>query len=320
MVKKLRASVIGAGYLGKFHAEKYAALDNVELIGVVDVDRAKTEEIATRFKVPAFTDYRELLRDLDLVSIVVPTDKHYAIAKDCLEHGIHVFVEKPITQTVAEAQELVELSRARELTLQVGHIERFNPAIIELHRVIHNPLFIETHRLSPFKTRGTDVDVVLDLMIHDIDLILSLVASEITEVRSIGYPVLTNEVDIANARFEFANGCVANVTASRVSQKVMRKLRVFQSDAYISVDTQENKISIGRKREGESDAPALVEAEEKSFGAQDSLLLEIKAFVDAVKNRTAPIVSGLDGKRALEIALLINREMSKSRAARAIKT
>jgi predicted dehydrogenase len=310
-MNKLRAAVIGVGYLGRFHAQKYASLEDVDLVGVVDASRERAEEVAAEVGTAAFTDYRQLLDSVDVVSIVVPTQYHYPVAKECLEAGCHILLEKPITQSVEEADHLIRLAEDRGLVFQVGHLERFNPAVLALEGVLKNPLFIESHRLAPFKTRGTDVTVVLDLMIHDIDIILSMVPSAIKLVNSMGVPVLSEEVDIANARLQFENGCVANVTASRVSRDAVRKIRIFQSDAYISIDYQARKISIFRKDDGGVPVPGLpnVSMEEKSFEQSDALLAEIRAFVDAVRNGTAPVVSGEDGKRALELALQINGKL-----------
>lgn len=308
---RLRAGVIGVGYLGRFHAQKYAILENVDLVGVADVSRKRAEEVATEVGTAAFTDYRELLAQVDLVSIVVPTQYHFPVAKECLEAGCHILLEKPVTQTVAEADELIRMAAERGLVFQVGHLERFNPAIVALKGVLKNPLFIESHRLAPFKTRGTDVNVVLDLMIHDIDIILNMVPSTIKVVNSVGVPVLSNEVDIANARLQFENGCVANVTASRASREAMRKIRIFQSDAYISIDYQERKISIFRKGGEGFPIPGLpnVTMEEKSFEQGDALLVELQAFIDAVRTGSVPPVTGEDGKRALELALQINKKL-----------
>ena len=310
-MSRLRAGVIGVGYLGRFHAQKYAALENVDLVGVADVSRERAEEVATEVGTTAFTDYRELLAHVELVSIVVPTQYHFPVARECLKAGCHILLEKPVTQTVAEAEELIGMAAERHLVFQVGHLERFNPAILALRGVLKNPLFIESHRLAPFKSRGTDVNVVLDLMIHDIDIILNMVHSTVKVVNSVGVPVLSNEVDIANARLQFENGCVANVTASRASRESMRKIRIFQSDAYISIDYQERKIAIFRKGGEGFPIPGLpnVTMEEKSFEQGDALLAEIRAFIDAVGTGTAPPVTGEDGKRALELALQINKKL-----------
>jgi predicted dehydrogenase len=308
MVSGLRAAVIGVGYLGRFHAQKYRDHAGIELVGVVDASPERAAEVAAEVGCAAFSGHRELFGRVDLVSIAVPTQFHFAVARDCLANGIHVLLEKPITQTVAEADELIQLAAERSLVLQVGHLERFNPAVLALQGEIDNPLFIESHRLAPFKPRGTDVNVVLDLMIHDIDILLSLVRHPITSVNSVGLPVLSGEVDIANARLQFANGCVANVTASRVSRETMRKVRIFQQDAYITIDYQHRSIAIYRRQPGASQIPGLpdIVMEERSFAQSDALRDEIAAFVAAVANGTAPVVSGEDGKRALEVAMQIS--------------
>ncbi len=308
---KFRAAVIGVGYLGRFHAQKYALLDEVELVGVADTSRQRAEEVAAEVRTAAYTDYRELLQQADMVSIAVPTPFHFQVARDCLKAGCHILLEKPITQTVAEAEELIRLAADRGLVFQVGHLERFNPAVLALQGILKNPLFVESHRLAPFKSRGTDVNVVLDLMIHDIDIILNMVPSTIKLVNSVGVPVLSEEVDIANARLQFENGCVANVTASRVSRESMRKIRIFQADAYISIDYQARKIALYRKEGEGMPIPGLphVTMEERSFEQSDALLAEITAFVEAVQTGKPPQVTGEDGKRALELALQINRKL-----------
>ncbi len=310
-MSRLKAAVIGVGYLGRFHAQKYAALEGVELIGVVDADVERAREVAAEVGVKAYDDHRQILDKIDLVSIAVPTQFHYRVAKDCLDAGCHILLEKPITQTVEEADELIAIAAAKNLVFQVGHLERFNPAVIALRGVLKNPVFIESHRLAPFKPRGTDVNVVLDLMIHDIDILLSMVPSTIKTINSVGVPVLSPEVDIANARLQFENGCVANVTASRVSREAMRKIRIFQPDAYISIDYQARRIQILRKGSQGIPIPGLPEIgmEERSFGEVDALLEEIRSFVEAVRGGTSPVVSGEDGKRALELALQINRKL-----------
>jgi predicted dehydrogenase len=308
---ELRAAVIGVGYLGRFHAQKYRDHMGVTLAGVVDASPERAAEVASEAGCPAFTDYRQLFGQVDLVSIAVPTQYHHAVAKECLEHGIHVLLEKPITQTVAEADELIRIAADRKLVLQVGHLERFNPAVMALQGILDNPLFIESHRLAPFKPRGTDVNVVLDLMIHDIDILLSLVGHPITTINSVGVPVLSGEVDIANARLQFANGCVANVTASRASRETMRKIRIFQKDAYFSIDYQNRTIAIFRRQPGANQIPGLpdIVMEERRFEQSDALRDEVAAFITAVRDGTPPVVSGEDGKRALEVAMQINSRL-----------
>ena len=312
MSTSLRAAVIGAGYLGNFHAQKYAALEDVELVGVVDTDRARAQEVAQRVGSVAYADYRDLLGRIDVTSIVVPTEGHFDVARTCLEAGVHILVEKPVTRTVEEAQALVQLAKARGLVFQVGHLERFNPAILAVREQITRPLFIESERLAVFKPRGTDVNVVLDLMIHDIDLILSLVRSEISDVRSSGFQVLTDAVDIANARIEFENGCVANVSSSRVSQQSVRKLRIFQPDQYLSIDCEKFHVRSVRKvgdGVGPDGMPRILPGEQQ-FQKADPLLAEIAAFVKTVREGGEPAVSGEDGRRALEVALKICDQMN----------
>lgn len=302
----ITTAVIGAGYLGKYHVEKYAQLPESELIAVVDSNPQTARDIADRYGVEALTDYRDLLERVDAVSIVVPTRWHFEIARAFLETGSHVLLEKPITTTVAQAQQLIDLARQQQRILQVGHLERFNKAILELGDYLNQPLFIETHRLAPFKPRGTDVSVVLDLMIHDIDIILTIVDSPLVHIDASGAAVLSDTVDIANARLKFANGCVANVTASRISMKTERKMRIFQNDAYLSVDFHNRELAIFRKGQGEL-YPGVPNIENQQFRYQedDALKTEIKLFLKTIREGTQPIVSGDDGKQALEAAIQI---------------
>ncbi len=309
---RLRCAVVGAGYLGRFHAQKYAALADCELVGIADPSPEARERLRAELGVAGAADYRELLGRVDAVSIATPTALHHAVARDFLASGAHVLVEKPITATAEEARELIALAAARRLVLQVGHLERFNPVILAVAHELSSPRFIESNRLAPFKPRGTDVSVVLDLMIHDIDLIEHIVRSPIASIDAIGAPVFTDEIDIANARMRFENGCVADVTASRISLKAERKLRVFQADAYLSIDLQQKLLSIVRKPAViEEGALPKVDLEERSFEQGDALADEIRSFVDAVRQGTRPVVSGEDGLRALEtatrIAELVNR-------------
>nr|MDQ2694929.1 Gfo/Idh/MocA family oxidoreductase [Pseudomonadota bacterium] len=300
----LRTAVVGVGYLGTFHAEKYARLPDSQLIAVADSDLARAGALARRLNVAATADYRTLADRVDAVSIVVPTRLHCEVAEFFLHRGVHVLVEKPITATLEEADRLLEAARRRGCVLQVGHLERFNPAIVALQSILSRPLFIESHRLAPFKPRGTDVNVVLDLMIHDIDIILSIVPSPVQDIRPIGVPVLTDAADIANARLEFANGCVVNVTASRVSNKTERKLRVFQPDAYISLDLQDKTMTVHRKGEAGPDSGLPeIRVDKYGFAAADALYDELHAFLKAVRKGTPPVVSGEDGREALRTAL-----------------
>jgi predicted dehydrogenase len=310
-MEKLRAAVIGVGYLGRFHAQKYATLPEVALAAVVDPGADAATRVAAELGVRALGDYRELLGQVDAVSIVTPTPLHFEIARAFLEHGAHVLVEKPITETVAQAQQLIELARQRQRVLQVGHLERFNPVVIAAEPALRAPRFIECQRLAPFRERGTDVNVVLDLMIHDLDLVQSMVGSEIVAVDAIGTPVFSQEIDIANARIRFANGCVTNATASRVSLKTERKLRIFQDDAYLSLDLQQKILTVIRKQaqpEGEARLP--VSIEERSFEPGDALRSEIVAFVASCRAQAPVVVTGEDGMRALRTAVAISKAVN----------
>jgi predicted dehydrogenase len=305
---KIASAVVGVGYLGRFHAEKYASSAKATLIGVVDIDEARATEIAASVGVEAFTDYRELFGRVRCVSIAVPTGFHYRVARDFIDAGIDVLVEKPLTADITEARELVRAAKANNVLLQVGHLERFNPAIRRLEGVIKDPKFVECHRLAPFVERGTDVDVVLDLMIHDIDVIASLVRAPVERVEAVGVPVLTDKPDIANARIKFANGCIANVTSSRVSLKRERKIRFFQPDAYISIDYDQCKAQIFYKP-----APGAgwldIRHETVEIKEGDALADEIESFLDCVGSRNLPLVGGAEALRALEIASTISSQL-----------
>ena len=306
-MSKLKTAVIGVGYLGKFHAEKYDMLDQSELIAVVDADAGTAKEIADKYGVQALTDYHELLGKVDAVSIATPTTLHHQIARDFLEHDTHVLIEKPITVTVDQADDLIELAIANDLMLQVGHLERFNAALMDLGDTLEVPTFIESHRLAPFNPRATDVNVILDLMIHDIDIILDIVKSDIKDIRASGTPVLTNTTDIANVRLEFENGCVANVTASRVSTRTERKMRIFQHNAYIAVDFHNRELDIYKKgtREMHPGIPEII-GEKSTYENTDALKVEIAAFLDSIHHGTPILVSGEDGRRALDAAIKIS--------------
>jgi len=310
MSKLLKVAVVGVGHLGKWHADKYAAADACELVAVVDTNLDNAREIADKHGATACTDYREIIPLVDAVSLVVPTSLHYKIAREFLEAGIHCLVEKPITETVAEATELIELARTRDLVLQVGHIERFNSVMIGIEQQLQHPLFLESTRLAPFSLRATDVSVILDLMIHDIDIILDLIDSPVKHISASGISVLSDNIDIANTRIEFENNCVANVTASRISRKRERKLRIFQREAYLSADFQEKIVAVARKGitnnpEGFKD----VDYEEFHFEDNDALNLEVLDFIDAIQQRRRPLVNGEDGRRALETAISITQQI-----------
>ncbi|HSQ13773.1 MAG TPA: Gfo/Idh/MocA family oxidoreductase [Candidatus Deferrimicrobium sp.] len=306
--ERVTTAVIGVGYLGRFHAEKYAASEKAKLVGVVDVDRQRADEIGASVGAPAFSDYRQLFGRVQCVSIAVPTRSHYRVARDFIDAGVDVLVEKPLTADIGEARELVAAAQAKGVIMQVGHLERFNPAIRRLESVIKEPKFVEFHRLAPFVERGTDVDVVLDLMIHDIDVIASLVRAPVERVEAVGVSVLTDKPDIANARITFANGCIANVTSSRVSLKRERKVRFFQPDAYISIDYDQRRAQIFHKP-----APGAgwldIRAENIEIADGDALADEIDSFLDCVRTRTVPLVGGAEGLRALEIASLISAQL-----------
>lgn len=300
--ERVRAAVVGVGYLGAFHAQKYASLPDVELVGVVDTDPARAAEIGRAVGVPALDGLAALYGRVDCASIAVSTPAHFAVAAALLEHGVDVLVEKPITATLDEGRRLVECAAAHGRILQVGHLERFNPAIRSLGGVLTRPRFIECHRLAPFTERGTEVDVILDLMIHDLDVILSVVDAPLERVEAVGVPVLSETVDIANARLRFAGGTIANVTASRVATKRERKIRFFQADAYVSVDYGDRTIRIYRRVPGAPGALPSIEVSEQHFSDADPLFDEIEAFVASVRTRTAPLVDGVTAVRAMEVA------------------
>lgn len=317
----LKIGVVGVGHLGKFHVKNLQQLDSVEFVGFFDIDKERAKQISEDYKAKSFESLDLLLEECDGVSIVVPTYAHFEIAKKALEKGVHIFCEKPFMDKLSEADEIIAFAKSKNLILQVGHIERFNPALESIKDIAINPLFIESHRISKFNPRGIDVAVVLDLMIHDIDIVLSLVKSPIEKIDATGAVVLTDTVDIANARLTFQNGCVANLTASRVSNKMMRKLRIFQRNSYISVDFIKNKSEIySLSYDDNSSVPSGVPiAELKSEDGQkriiqysqyskkktNAMLEELRAFANSIINGEPLAVTGEEGKKALEIALHI---------------
>ncbi len=305
MNNKIKTAVVGVGYLGTFHAEKYSTLENSELIAVVDVRKEQVDKISTKLNVKGLNDYKEL-KDLGVqaVSVAADTTKHFEIASWLLSNGIDVLLEKPIASNVEEAQKLVEIAETNQRILQVGHLERFNPAFIEMKRVLTKPWFFESKRISSFTGRGSDVDVVLDLMIHDIDIISHLVGRPLERVDAVGVPVLTKSVDIANARLIFEGGATANVTASRVSFKSERSMRIFQPDVYINLDFGNKKLTIFTKSSADPGATPQIGIKEMDIEERDALKDEISSFVECVKNKTKPLVSGEDGLKAL---LLVNK-------------
>lgn len=311
----IRAGVVGVGYLGRFHAQKYASLADAQLVAVADPNRDALAALERELRVAGVEDHRQLIGRVDAVSIVTPTPTHHAIAKDFLEAGVDVLLEKPITVTPREGAELVAIARRSGRILQVGHLERFNAVIQAVTPRLSAPRFIESARLAPFRQRGTEVDVVLDLMIHDIDLILSMVRSPVVALDAIGSSVFSNEIDIANARLRFENGCVANATASRVSLKTERKLRVFEDDAYLSVDLHQKILTVIRKAAGPvPEGMPPVSIDERNFEQGDALKDEIQAFLHSVNTREAPLVSGEDALLALTTAVQITEQVRRSRA------
>jgi len=310
-VEKLKVGVVGVGYFGQFHAEKYAKIEGVELVGVVDVDTSRAGEIAKRYRTQPFEHHADLFNKIQAVSIAVPTPFHYSTTKDFFLQGIDVLLEKPISNTLDQADELIGLAESKGLIFQVGHLERFNGALSGLEGRVQHPWFIESHRLAPFSGRGAEVDVVLDLMVHDIDIILSLVNSRVKELQAVGSPILTHSPDIANARIEFENGCTASLTANRVSEEKIRKTRIFQPDGILSIDYLSQKLSLSKKGVplGEEKIPQMI-TEEIPVQKIDLLEAEIRSFLQSVRSRQKARVSGLDGKRALALALQIIQKMN----------
>ncbi len=307
MKEKLKVGVIGVGHLGGFHAQKYAAIPAVDLVGVADTDDDRVNEIAKLHDTQPYGDYRSLLKKVDAVSLAVPTEKHFEIAKDILSNGVHLLIEKPITYALEPADILIQTARENNVVLQVGLVERFKPAVVKMKSMLKDPVLIESHRMNIFTPRGTDVDVVLDLMIHDLDIMLDVIPSRVKEFHAVGMSVVTDKTDIANVRMIFENGTVANLSVSRVSDNNLRKIRVFQSDAYISVNCLKNEISVTRLGGETKDLTNIpkVFTEKTKFPGSDALADEISSFVNAVMNGTEPIVSGSDGRRALKYVLAI---------------
>jgi len=302
---KVKVAVIGVGHLGQHHARIYTELPGAELVAVADLSEARRRDVGGRLKVPAVADYRSLIGNVDAVSVAVPTGAHYPIALAFLEAGSDVLVEKPITQSVAEADVLIAAAARGERILQVGHSERYNGAVQVLSTQVQDPAFIEVHRMGPFPGRGTDVDVVLDLMIHDIDIILTLVKSPVVSVSAVGVPVVTGQVDIANARLEFASGCVANITASRVSGERLRKIRVFQRDTYFVLDYASQELNLFRKIPGDGSGKAKLTRIEVPVARVEPLRQELVDFLESVRTRRPPLVSGEAGREAVAVAAQI---------------
>ncbi len=307
----MKVGVIGVGYLGKYHAQKYANIDGVELIGVADIDIAAAESVANENGCKAYGDYLDLLKEVDAVSVVVPTSLHYKVALDCIAAGVDMLMEKPITTTVAEADEIIEKADAKELVLQVGHLERFNPAVEAMLPSLTVPVFIESQRISTFKNRALDVDVILDLMIHDIDIILNIIKSPLETIHTVGAPVVTDFTDIANARLIFENGATANVTVSRIARTNTRRMRIFQPGSFINVDFANRKVMTMNLKKGQFRENGMPKQDVKvnHFPEGDALNAEILHFIDNVRNRTTPLVSGAEGRRALDVAMQVIQQI-----------
>lgn len=300
----IRAGVIGAGYLGQHHARIYASLEDVDLVGVADIDAGRAEEVAARYGCPGFVRYAELLDRCDALSIVTPTPAHYAVAMDCLAAGRDILIEKPITVTIDEAMSVVEEAAKRGRILQVGHLERYNPGIVAATAMLESPRFIEAERLAPFQPRGTDVDVTLDLMIHDVDIVISIARSRITDIRAVGECVMTKKIDVAKAWIEFENGCKALITASRLSPEKRRRINIFQKESYIAVDLQSQEVRRCSMK-GTEMTCEVVRPENR-----EPLRDELRDFLNCVRDRQRPKVSGEEGMQALEVAVRIS-EMLK---------
>jgi len=303
-MKKIKVGVIGVGSLGQHHARVFAELAGARLVGVADVDRARAIAIAGRHGCRAVTDYRELLPDVEAVSVVTPTLLHHVIARACLEAGRHVLVEKPLAATVEEARDLVAAASDRDVTLQVGHIERFNAAFRATRGAIKEPTLIECRRWAPFTSRGADVDVVLDLMVHDLDLVLGLISAPVQEIQASGVSILSATTDVAQARVVFQNGCVATFSANRVAQSKVREVRILQPEGYVVIDLAQQTARVGRRTMGTSGRYEVLTEQVRGDG-REPLKLELEAFVDAVRNGAQPLVSGREGAAALELAYAI---------------
>jgi len=307
-MKKIKVGVVGIGHLGNYHLQKYKLLPDVEIVGVVDALHERSQKAAVLYGCKAFTDHRDLIGKIDAVSITVPTQFHHSIAKDFLAAGIDALLEKPMTVTLEEADDLIDTAREKDVIFQIGFVERFNPAVTALGQVIENPMFIESHRLHPFIERGTDVDVVLDLMIHDLDIILHFVKSPVKNVEAVGVSVLSDKVDISNVRMVFENGCVANITASRITLKNLQKIRFFALEGYHSVDFEKRELVSLSKTQG-SDGKIRIGYNDVEVIPCDPLEEEIRAFIRSVETRTPPLVSGQEGRKSLELAVNIVRKM-----------
>ena len=323
----MRIGVVGVGHLGSLHARMLSEIAGARLEGVFDIDTARAERVASECSTRSASSLSALLQTVDAVTVATTTRNHFEVARKALEEGKHVFIEKPITRTLGEADDLISAAERKGLVIQVGHIERFNPAILALEKYEISPMFVESHRLAQFNPRGTDVAVVLDLMIHDIDIILSFVKAPVSRIDASGVAVVSDSVDIANARIQFANGCVANVTASRISQRRMRKMRLFQKSEYISIDFAEGSAEVFRLQPGEETSPGTLLLGEIGTGEQrrrvvyeqpeikevNPLRHELELFLQAIRQKTPPVVGAEEGRRALEVAQNIMEKIGQQR-------
>lgn len=307
IMEKIKVAVIGVGHLGTFHSKVYSRLDNVKLVGVCDCNLERAIEIGKKYNTASYSDYEDLFDKVDAVSIAVPTSLHYNVAKEFLNHNIHVLIEKPITKTLSEADELIEIARAKSLIVQVGHIERFNSAVLAIEPYLQKPKFIECQRLGPFHKRVKDVGVVLDLMIHDIDIVLGLIKQDVVNIEAVGLSTISDYEDVANVRLTFQDGTIADITASRVTKDVVRKMRVFQEDSYVSLDYVTQDAAIFRKT-GDKIIKEKIKIKKK-----EPLKKELKSFLECVRTGKKPVVSGVEGRRALQVALEIIEKIKPSK-------
>ncbi|MBO8131361.1 MAG: Gfo/Idh/MocA family oxidoreductase [Candidatus Marinimicrobia bacterium] len=324
-MKKVKYAVVGAGHLGYIHLLNLKDIPSVEITGFYEIDKDRKKFVEEKTGIKGYDSFEELLDHCDAISIVVPTKSHYSVAKSAIKHGIHIFCEKPFMASIEEAEEIIKLAKEKSVIIQIGHIERFNPALKFLQNEIKNPLFIECHRISPFNPRGTDVAVILDLMIHDIDIVLNIVDSDLIDIKASGAPILTNNIDIANARLEFKNGCIANITASRVSNKRLRKLRIFQINQYISINFLQREAElywISKSINQDDDIKTLAQIESDgiqkilnykkfSFPEYNPLKEELLSFINSIVNGETPPVTAEEGRNALEIAIIIEEQIKR---------
>jgi predicted dehydrogenase len=304
----IKIALVGGGHMGRIHLEKLSSFNEIEIAGVADVDAVRVNELAQQYKIPTFNNYRKLLENTDGVVIATPTETHYQIAKDFLEAGTHVFIEKPITSSQKEAKELIELSKTKQLILQIGFLERFNPAFLKSFSLIKKPLLLESRRASEFTGRSIDIDVVLDLMIHDIDLILSIVQEDVCDIRAQGVSFIMDKLDVASARIEFVSGCIVNLNANRISAKKERTLAIFEKNQNLFIDLLNRKVIFSVKKNG-----GVIHTEEYSVDPIDAVKYEITAFIESIDKGTSPLVKGEDGLRALALADQIKQYIAESK-------